>query len=121
MRTVTSALPERHDGVSRRPIPRGCNAHAQGRRVHLFLPQYHHGAIADKLPDVGGAAGYLNKHPMADMTGLKGSYDFDIVWLPPACVYGRGGRGDSGGVRDCAWLANRIPRTYQHAPVCPLL
>jgi uncharacterized protein (TIGR03435 family) len=34
---------------------------------------------------------------MVDLTGLKGSYDFDIVWSPPARVYGRGGRGDSGG------------------------
>jgi uncharacterized protein (TIGR03435 family) len=54
--------------------------------------------FADKLPDVGGAAGYLNEHPMVDLTGLKGSYDFDIVWSPPARVYGRGGRGDSGGL-----------------------
>jgi uncharacterized protein (TIGR03435 family) len=52
--------------------------------------------LADKLPSVGGAAGYLNQHPMVDLTGLKGSYDFDIVWSPPARVYGRGGRGDSG-------------------------
>jgi uncharacterized protein (TIGR03435 family) len=54
--------------------------------------------FAGKLPDVGGAAGYLNEHPMVDLTGLKGSYDFDIVWSPPARVYGRGGRGDSGGL-----------------------
>ena len=50
--------------------------------------------FADKLPDVGGAAGYLTEHPMVDLTGLKGSYDFDITWSPPARVYGRGARGD---------------------------
>jgi len=40
--------------------------------------------FAGKLPNVGGAAGYLNEHPMVDLTGLKGSYDFDIIWSPPA-------------------------------------
>jgi uncharacterized protein (TIGR03435 family) len=54
--------------------------------------------FADKLPNVGGAAQYLNEHPMVDLTGLKGAYDFDIVWSPPARVYGRGGRGDGGGL-----------------------
>jgi len=54
--------------------------------------------FAAKLPDVGGAAGYLNGHPMVDLTGLNGSYDFDIVWSPPARVYGNGGRGESGGL-----------------------
>jgi uncharacterized protein (TIGR03435 family) len=49
--------------------------------------------FAAKLPDVGGAAGYINDHPMVDLTGLKGSYDFDITWSPPARVYGQGGRG----------------------------
>jgi uncharacterized protein (TIGR03435 family) len=47
--------------------------------------------LVDKLPTVGGAAGYLNEHPVVDLTGLKGSYDFDIVWSPPARVYGRVG------------------------------
>lgn len=51
--------------------------------------------LADKLPDVAGAAAYLNEHPMVDLTGLQGSYDFDITWAPPARVYGRGGQGDS--------------------------
>lgn len=49
--------------------------------------------FADKLPNVGGAAGYLNDHPMVDLTGLKGSYDFEIAWSPPARVYGTAGRG----------------------------
>jgi uncharacterized protein (TIGR03435 family) len=47
--------------------------------------------LVDKLPNVGGAAGYLNEHPLVDLTGLKGSYDFDIVWSPPGRVYGSGG------------------------------
>ena len=38
--------------------------------------------LADKLPGVGGAAGYLNEHPMVDLTGLKGSYDFHLEWNP---------------------------------------
>jgi uncharacterized protein (TIGR03435 family) len=54
--------------------------------------------FADKLPNVGGAAGYLTEHPMVDLTGLKGSYDFDITWSPPARFRGRGGQGDSGGL-----------------------
>jgi uncharacterized protein (TIGR03435 family) len=49
--------------------------------------------FADKLPDVPGASGYLSEHPMVDLTGLKGSYDFEIVWSPPARVYGATGRG----------------------------
>jgi len=54
--------------------------------------------LADKLPDVAGAAAYLNEHPMVDLTGLKGSYDFDIAWAPPGRVYGRGGQGQNAGL-----------------------
>jgi uncharacterized protein (TIGR03435 family) len=48
--------------------------------------------FADKLASVPGASGYLDR-PMVDLTGLTGSYDFDVTWSPPARVYGRGGRG----------------------------
>jgi len=50
--------------------------------------------FADKMPTVGGIINYLYEHPVVDLTGLSGSYDFEIVWSPPARVYGRGGRGD---------------------------
>ena len=49
--------------------------------------------LADKLPEVAGAAGYFNNRPMVDMTGLEAAYDFDITWSPPVRVYGTGGRG----------------------------
>jgi uncharacterized protein (TIGR03435 family) len=52
--------------------------------------------FADKLPNQRGAAGYLTEHPMVDLTGLKGAYDFDIAWSPPARTYGRT-IGDGGG------------------------
>lgn len=48
--------------------------------------------FVEKLPNVQGAAGYFD-HPVVDLTGLKGGYDFDVTWSPPARVYGRGGRG----------------------------
>jgi uncharacterized protein (TIGR03435 family) len=51
--------------------------------------------LADKLPDVPGARQYFD-HPMLDLTGLKGSYDFDITWSPPARAYGLGGRAGGG-------------------------
>ena len=49
--------------------------------------------FADKLPNVGGAAGYLNEHPMVDLTGLHGSYDFEFTWSPPARLNVSAGRG----------------------------
>ena len=49
--------------------------------------------FAEKLPNVPGAAGYLNEHPLVDLTGLKGSYDFEISWAPPARTLGRGPNG----------------------------
>jgi uncharacterized protein (TIGR03435 family) len=44
--------------------------------------------FAERLRDV--AAGYL-QHPVVDLTGLKGSYDFTVTWAPQNRVYGRGG------------------------------
>jgi uncharacterized protein (TIGR03435 family) len=35
--------------------------------------------LAARLRDI--AAGYLN-HPVVDLTGLKGSYDFVLAWAP---------------------------------------
>lgn len=40
--------------------------------------------LAGKLPNVQGANGYLSDHPMVDLTGLKGAYDFEFTWSPPA-------------------------------------
>jgi len=40
--------------------------------------------FAGKLPNIAGAAGYLSDHPMVDLTGQQGSYDFEITWSPPA-------------------------------------
>jgi uncharacterized protein (TIGR03435 family) len=40
--------------------------------------------FAGKLPNVGIGAGYLSQHPTVDLTGLKGSYDFEFSWSPPA-------------------------------------
>jgi len=48
--------------------------------------------LAARLPNIGGAAGYLSDHPMVDLTGLKGSYDFEITWSPPA-RFAAAGRG----------------------------
>ena len=54
--------------------------------------------FASKLPNIGGAAGYLSDHPMVDLSGLKGSYDFEITWSPPArFVSGRAGLPAGGG------------------------
>lgn len=65
--------------------------------------------FADKLPDVRGAAGYLNEHPMVDLTGLKGSYDFDIVWSGPARVYNLAGRGEGSGAPTANLPAAQAP------------
>lgn len=35
--------------------------------------------LAERLPGV--AAAYINR-PMVDLTGLKGAYDFDLIWTP---------------------------------------
>jgi uncharacterized protein (TIGR03435 family) len=53
--------------------------------------------FAGKLPYVGGAAGYLSEHPMVDLTGLKGAYDFEITWSPPARFAAGRGLPASGG------------------------
>jgi uncharacterized protein (TIGR03435 family) len=79
---------EAHAGCTRTPRDGAFNYSCRNTTMAQF---------AAKLPDVGGAAGYLNEHPMVDLTGLKGSYDFDITWSPPA-RFNRGGRGDSGGL-----------------------
>lgn len=74
---------EEHSGCSRTPQDGAFTYSCRNTTMAQF---------AGKLPDVPGARGYLD-HPMVDLTGLKGSYDFDITWSPPARVYGRGGRG----------------------------
>ena len=62
--------------------------------------------LAARLPNVGGASGYLYEHPLIDLTGLKGAYDFEILWSPPARVYGQGGRG-GGASAEAAVTAER--------------
>ncbi len=51
--------------------------------------------LADKLQ--GMAPGYI-KHPVIDLTGIEGSWDFTLNFSPKRFVQGGGGRGgDSGG------------------------
>ena len=55
--------------------------------------------LVQRLPDVNGAGNYLD-HPLIDLTGLKGGYDFDFTWSPPARFDGRvngGGSPSAGG------------------------
>jgi len=40
----------------------------------------------------GAAPGYVN-HPVVDLTGLKGAYDFATTWTPSQLLGGAGGRG----------------------------
>ena len=49
--------------------------------------------FVQRLAPLPGAAGYFSNHPLLDLTGLNGSYDFEITWSPPIRVYGRGGGG----------------------------
>jgi uncharacterized protein (TIGR03435 family) len=51
--------------------------------------------FAVKLRETAG--GYLADHPVVDLTGLTGSYDFALTWAPAArfAMAGRGG-GDAG-------------------------
>jgi uncharacterized protein (TIGR03435 family) len=50
--------------------------------------------LAERLPSV--AAAYI-VHPMVDLTGLKGAYDFALVWTPRGRLPGVAGRdGDAG-------------------------
>ena len=46
--------------------------------------------LAQKLP--GAAPAYFD-HPMVDMTGLTGAYDFAVSWAPKGRFTGDGGRG----------------------------
>ncbi|MGA3098278.1 MAG: TIGR03435 family protein [Bryobacteraceae bacterium] len=50
--------------------------------------------LAEKLRSVARA--YLD-HPVVDLTGLKGSYDFTLSWSPAGRVYGAGGAGGGAG------------------------
>ena len=65
--------------------------------------------FATRLPNVGGASGYLNEHPMIDLTGLTGAYDFDLEWAPPNRVYGAAGRGGDGGASAMAGVTASRP------------
>jgi len=50
--------------------------------------------LAERLPDIAGA--YVN-HPVVDLTGLNGAYDFTLTWTPRARLPGAGGHsGDIG-------------------------
>lgn len=53
--------------------------------------------FAEKMPDVPGAIGYVSDHPMVDLTGLKGAYDFEFTWSPPARFRNNQGLPTSGG------------------------
>jgi uncharacterized protein (TIGR03435 family) len=50
--------------------------------------------FATKIRDV--ARGYL-EHPVVDLTGLKGGYDFTVAWAPRNRVMGAGRPGESAG------------------------
>jgi uncharacterized protein (TIGR03435 family) len=45
--------------------------------------------FAKRLRDHPGAAAYLD-HPVVDLTGLKGAYDFTVAWTPRARTLGNG-------------------------------
>ena len=76
---------EEHAGCTRTPKDGGFTYSCRNSTM---------GQFADRLP--GSAVGYLSGHPMVDLTGLTGSYDFDITWSPPGRVYGRGGLPEGG-------------------------
>lgn len=52
--------------------------------------------LAERLPQV--AAAYI-VHPMVDLTGLKGAYDFALVWTPRGRLPGISGRGGDAGAQ----------------------
>jgi uncharacterized protein (TIGR03435 family) len=54
--------------------------------------------FAERLRNM--APGYLGDHPVVDLTGLKGSYDFTLsfAWITRFTPAGRGGGDSSGGV-----------------------
>jgi uncharacterized protein (TIGR03435 family) len=52
--------------------------------------------LAERLPSV--AAAYI-VHPMVDLTGLKGAYDFALVWTPRGRLPGVAGRGGDAGAQ----------------------
>ena len=39
-------------------------------------------ALANKLPGIREASGYLFNYPMVDRTGLKGAWNFNLTWTP---------------------------------------
>lgn len=47
--------------------------------------------LAERLPDVAG--NYII-HPMVDLTGLRGAYDFSLTWTPKARLARVAGRGN---------------------------
>ncbi|HMD70453.1 MAG TPA: TIGR03435 family protein [Bryobacteraceae bacterium] len=52
--------------------------------------------LAERLPSV--AAAYI-VHPMVDLTGLKGAYDFTLVWTGKRRLSGFAGRGGDAGAQ----------------------
>jgi uncharacterized protein (TIGR03435 family) len=50
--------------------------------------------LAVRLRQVAG--GYLGAHPVVDLTGLKGSYDFALSWAPVGRFNAAGRGGDAG-------------------------
>ncbi len=52
--------------------------------------------LAERLPSV--AAAYI-VHPMVDLTGLKGAYDFTLVWTPKRVLQAVAGRGGNEGAQ----------------------
>lgn len=65
---------EQHAGCTRTPKDGAFTLSCRNTTMTQF---------AAKLPNIGGASAYLDEHPMVDLTGLKGSYDFEITWSPP--------------------------------------
>lgn len=74
---------DEHAGCTRTPKDGGFTLVCRNTTMTQF---------AGKLPHVGGAAGYLSEHPMVDLTGLDGFYDFEFTWSAPA-RFSNGGRG----------------------------
>jgi uncharacterized protein (TIGR03435 family) len=73
-----------------------CTRSAADGLVHYTCVNTTMAQLAEKLPNVAG--GYLD-HPMVDLTGLKGGYDFILSWTPRNRLLG-GGRGPAPAAAD---------------------